>query len=437
VSFARLHHRIYLSLFAVALLSVAGAAFVMHALPDRRFQSPYAARLVAEAELVAHSVAADGASPVRVRGLGERLRLHALVLDPAGRTIAASADPPLEVSSARLPRAGEPPRWVGTSRGPAVAVALEDGRVAVVSARGHPGGGLLMLGVFFVLLAAGCIPVARGLSRRLQVLERGFADLGSGRLSTRVAVEGRDEIASLAERFNASAERIERLVESQRRVLLSASHELRSPLTRIRMALELIRERAGAEVAGRVADAIADVGELDALVDDLLLASRIETDDPLASAEELDLAEIVAEEGARVGARLDVTPARLVGDGRLLRRLARNLFDNARRHGGGTEITAGAGPLDGAVGARLWVADRGPGVPAEDRERIFLPFHRGSRPSADATGVGLGLALVRQIAERHGGTVTCGEGDGGGARFEVVLPSMASAGSATIRPPSS
>jgi signal transduction histidine kinase len=269
--------------------------------------------------------------------------------------------------------------------------------------------------------------VARGLTRRLAVLERAFTDLGSGRLSTRVEVQGRDEIARLAERFNASAERIERLVEAQRHALRGASHELRSPLARIRMALELMRDAGGPEVARRAEGATQDVAELDALVDDLLLASRLETEPGLTAPETVDLAGIVAEEGARAGARLELSAAPVVGDPRLLRRLVRNLIDNAVRHGGGTEITAGAAPLSGATaGARLWVADRGPGVPAEDSERIFAPFHRGwtsgSGGAAEPSGVGLGLSLVRQIAERHGGAVTCRARDGGGAWFEVTLP---------------
>jgi len=265
--------------------------------------------------------------------------------------------------------------------------------------------------------------VARRLTRRLEALEQGVARLGSGQLSTRVPVQGQDEIARLAERFNWSAERIERLVDAQRRMLLSASHELRSPLARVRVALELIRDRGGAEVERRVAGAVVDIDELDALVDDLLLASRIEIEPPLAAAETIDLASLVAEEAARAGAKLDVAPASVMGDLRLLRRLVRNLLDNAVRHGAGAEIEAGVAPLGGPNGgARLWVADRGPGVALTDRERIFEAFYRGARAPADASGVGIGLALVRQIAERHGGTAVCHPRDGGGAIFEVTLP---------------
>jgi signal transduction histidine kinase len=421
----RLHHRIYVSLLLLAFLSVVGTALVSHALPDGRFESPYSARVMAEAQHIARVLEGqtEAAASPALAELAEGLRVHAAVIDSEGRIVSSTVRPVPRVSAARLPRPGDRPRWIGTSRGPALAVALADGRTLAVWARWNHHGLLAILGVFFGLLALGSIPLARGLTRRLAVLERAFMALGAGRLSTRVEVQGGDEVAQLARRFNASAERIERLVEAQRHALRGASHELRSPLARIRLALELIRDAGGPEVAGRVGDATQDVAELDALVDDLLLASRIEAEHQLAAPERLDLAELAAEEGRRARARLEVAPSPIVGDPRLLRRLVRNLVDNAVRHGGGSEVTVGAGVgRAGAGEVRLWVADRGPGVAAEDRERIFAPFHRAVRGPEAPAGVGLGLSLVRQIAELHGGHVECREREGGGAWFEVELP---------------
>ena len=117
----------------------------------------------------------------------------------------------------------------------------------------------------------------------------------------------------------------------------------------------------------------------------------------------------------------------LLGDARMLRRLVRNLFENARRHGAGTAIESRIeSTADGK--ARLFIEDRGPGVPEDERERIFEPFYRpvGTRETVDG-GVGLGLSLVRKIAEHHGGSVRCVAREGGGTRFEVELPTKARA----------
>ncbi|HZP88735.1 MAG TPA: HAMP domain-containing sensor histidine kinase [Burkholderiales bacterium] len=109
------------------------------------------------------------------------------------------------------------------------------------------------------------------------------------------------------------------------------------------------------------------------------------------------------------------------GDERLLRRMLRNLLANARQYAGDSSVEVDVRPLDGQR-ARIAVADRGPGVPPQLRERIFEPFYRLPGPAQSASGAGLGLSLVRQIARRHGGEVVCRERDGGGSVFEVILP---------------
>ncbi len=422
----RLYHRIYLSLLAVALLSIVGAGAVGHLLLDDRVQAPVTGRLQAEAEYLAHALPPPSAAPAEldgvVRRIGGGLRLELSVFDADGRALASSTESPPRLPPVRL-RPGHP-HWLLTSRGHALVVKLDDGRVVVAR---DPGARSFvpLLAVFFVLLAAFCLPVARRLTRRLESLEAGVERFGAGDLAARVTVDGRDEIASLARRFNWSAARIERLVEAQRRVLLSASHELRSPLARLRLALELVRDAGGPEITGRVVEMVHDVDDLDALVDDLLLASRLEAGAAALTAEDVDLAALVAEEGARASARVEVEPLVIRGDPRLLRRLVRNLLENAARHGGGAEVEAGLRVDGGQAPALLWVADRGPGVPEAERERIFEPFYRATRTNEPAGGVGLGLALVRQIAELHGGRARCRARDGGGSVFEVTLAGTA------------
>jgi signal transduction histidine kinase len=230
-----------------------------------------------------------------------------------------------------------------------------------------------------------------------------------------VPVEGRDEVADLATSFNRAADRIEALVGAQRTLLASASHELRSPLARIRVALELM----GAERPDLRERVARDIAELDDLIGELLLASRLQAAAELDRREEVDLLGLVAEEAARSGAEAGGEPATLRGDARLLRRLVRNLLENAARHGA-PPVEASVRKEGGRV--RLRVCDRGPGVPPDERERIFAPFYRpSSRPPADA-GSGLGLALVRQIARGHGGEARYFAREGGGSCFEVDLP---------------
>jgi signal transduction histidine kinase len=133
----------------------------------------------------------------------------------------------------------------------------------------------------------------------------------------------------------------------------------------------------------------------------------------------VDLLGLVAEEAARSDAAVSGEAVELQGDARLLRRLVRNLLDNARRHAGGAEVTARVERL--AAGARLVVADRGPGIPESERERIFEPFYRPAGVPETGSGYGLGLALVRQIARAHGGDARCFAREGGGTEFEVSL----------------
>jgi signal transduction histidine kinase len=230
-----------------------------------------------------------------------------------------------------------------------------------------------------------------------------------------VPVEGRDEVARLAERFNHAAERIETLLRAHRTLLANASHELRTPLTRIRMAVELLGKDADPR---RRLELERDIAELDALIDEILLASRLDAVAGLEVDEEVDLLALASEECARYEhAALEGQPATVRGDPRLLRRMIRNLLENARRHGA-PPIDVGVRRAGGAV--ELTVCDHGPGVPDALRESLFEPFRRAGTEAAG--GSGLGLALVRQIARRHGGEARyLGRGRAGSC-FAVSLP---------------
>lgn len=304
---------------------------------------------------------------------------------------------------------------------PVFAVRLPDDRWLVGKIRGRRGPPINLFAALAMICLAtgiGAYPIVRRLTRRLERLQSSVEALGAGQLSTRIAVEGKDEIARLATSFNRSAARIEELVNAQKALLANASHELRSPLARIRMALEL----ASPSVEPAMRDELAhNIAELDQLIDEILLASRLDaTAETTMTLEKVDLTALVAEECARVDAALDAEAIEVKGDARLLRRLVRNLLENARRYGGGTPITASLAASGNAL--KLHICDEGPGVPPAEREKIFEPFYRLPGASEREGGVGLGLALVRQIARRHGGDVVCTDRNGRGSCFVVTLP---------------
>jgi signal transduction histidine kinase len=281
---------------------------------------------------------------------------------------------------------------------------------------------VLSLVLLFVAVAIGAWPVATRLTRRLQVLRDGVEAFGSGQLEHRVAVEGKDEVAALAASFNEAAQRIEDLITSNRSLLANASHELRSPLARMKMAVSIMGDMPPERAAQIKQEIHQDIRELDELVEELLLASRLETRQELERAP-VELLGMLAEEGRRCNAQVDLSQAATLppyqGDERLLRRAVRNLLENARRYGG-ADIELSLVPV--AQGLEIAVEDRGPGVPEDQRERIFEPFYRMPGHAEYAGGVGLGLSLVRQIARQHGGQVRCEARPGGGSRFVIQLP---------------
>lgn len=298
-----------------------------------------------------------------------------------------------------------------------------------------------VLGMVAIAVALGAYPIVRRLTKRLETLQKGVDRWGRGDLSTRLSESGQDEVAMLSRRFNEAAERVQSLLLSHKTLLANASHELRSPLARIRMGLELMgNDPAHASQRREMARSIE---ELDQLIDEILLASRLDMRDAndasaVGPTEEVDLMGLAAEECARTGADLDIDPGAgsvlVQGHARLLRRLLRNLLENARRYGHAADAGENSSEeadvrlhlsLRQAQGRSLAVVsveDRGPGVPPELRESIFEPFYRLPGASEKDGGVGLGLALVRSIAVRHGGQVRCEARTGGGARFVVELP---------------
>lgn len=436
--------RIYLTVVAVllAFALVSGWMFQREVEAQRqRADTLMAERMTAWAELIERSLpSVDVPRAEQAEALldwSRRLRLPLALDDGAGARIAesdayverggdAAQAAAVRLEDGRTLRVMRP--WPRGSRGGRAGWAGSDGSVGrwQPMALRHRGGGLellLLLPLLFVAVAGAAWPVARALTRRLQMLRDGVEQFGAGELSRRVEVDGSDEVAALAASFNQAAMRIEALVGSHRQLLANASHELRSPLARMKLAAALlVSSETFAERERLKRELDRNVGELDALVDEVLLASRLGAVGRLDTQEAVDLLPLVAEEAAAFDMTAGGAAAVVHGDERLLRRAVRNLLQNARRYNGG-QVEVQVGCRRGQ--AQVRVCDRGPGVPEALRERIFEPFYRLPGHAEEGGGVGLGLSLVRQIAAQHGGSVDCSSRDGGGSCFTLSLPSQA------------
>ena len=296
----------------------------------------------------------------------------------------------------------------------------------------QPTGWIVLLLTLTALVALVAYPVVRRLTARLERLQRGVEAWGEGDLSTRLPTDGHDEVAFLARQFNRSAARVEAAAVARKALLANASHELRSPLARIKMSLALLPPVSDGDGRAAHDEITQSIDELDALIGEILLASRLGHDPQgIGTPVPVDLSALLGTECARLGLKPEMESGVLVkGNEALLVRLIRNLLENAIRHGRQQKNEAhDTVPAVGVTLARdlargqvvLRVADNGPGVPVAYRERIFEPFFRLPGASERDGGVGLGLALVKTIAHAHGASVACVEPPNGrGANFEVV-----------------
>jgi signal transduction histidine kinase len=282
-----------------------------------------------------------------------------------------------------------------------------------------------------ILVALFMVPATRGVTRPLEQLTLSIRRFGEGDFSHRVPVHGHDEIAKLAGAMNEMAERLSTLLHTQRELLANVSHELRSPLARIEVALELARDQPNP--AGPLGEIESDVGELSRLIDDVLATSRLELRPESARPVRLQIPELL-EQARRRALAAGLAAARLkldlseglpeaLADGELCAHALQNLLDNARKHTPETTpISLGA--IREGDRLRLFVHDEGPGLPAEELPRLFEPFYRpdASRTRASGGGAGLGLSLVRRIAELHGGSPTVRSAPGEGTTFSFTVP---------------
>lgn len=444
----RLFTRIYVHFLGV-LLVVSIATLLIFALGFRgEFMRGMADRYSRHASFLLGGVMDD---PVE----REEMAKHLADIVDADLTVRTPDGTLLVAVGPEIPAPREPvdaPRKIGRGPRGCFAAPIRDAKtgaiIGIVQAtpwknHGYPNPLKHLLGLAGVLLIVGLAvrPLAKRISRPVERLTEATRRFGEGELDYRIQSPGcrpgdppqpphrRDEIGNLARAWNEMAERIESLVTGHRELLANVSHELRSPLARMRVALELLPKTVESET--RLAEVEQDIVELDRLIDDVLTASRLEAAGLPARPEPTSIASLFDQLRERTShdpflagkdVRFETPPeVTITADAALLKRALWNLIENAAKYGAAPIVVA-AEAVDGRV--RLSVRDAGPGVPAEERDRVFAPFARIDKartPTATGRqGFGLGLTIARRVAEAHGGTIRL-EGEPAN-RFVLDLP---------------
>lgn len=277
------------------------------------------------------------------------------------------------------------------------------------------------LGVILIIGFALSFVLARSITAPLASMATAADRFGSGDLAARMPELRSEELRRVGDSFNRMADRISRLIEDKRRLLADISHELKTPLSRLRLSLELARGGGGEQAFLDKSDK--QVEQLASLIDELLMYSRLEAQPYSAERTQNDVAALVADVAMDARVERDVAPGLTFAlDRRLMARALGNVVENALSHTTGP-VTVHAS-LDGPT-LVLAVEDRGPGVKAEDRVKIFEAFYRTDDSRArDKGGHGLGLAIAKRCVEAHGGTVIAEAAcpDGSGLRVVLRLP---------------
>jgi two-component system OmpR family sensor kinase len=288
--------------------------------------------------------------------------------------------------------------------------------------------GSALLGLVVVIVAGSIIWLVTGrVLRPVQQVSATARTISETDLSRRIDPAGDDEIGQLVSTFNGMLERLDTAFRTQREFIDDAGHELRTPVTVIRGNLDLLDDRDPERRRATMALLNDELDRIQRMVDDLLLLAKAEQPDFVRFAPvDVDTLTLECLERARVLGERDwqldaVATGVLEADGQRLMQAMLQLAHNAVQHTDpGARIGVGSALEAGQVS--LWVADSGPGVRAEDAERIFARFGRASTARAGRDGAGLGLAIVGTIARAHGGRVELERSDAGGARFTLTIP---------------
>lgn len=319
-----------------------------------------------------------------------------------------------------------------------------------ISARGIPGGfwgNILQLGgpnpagpwrfvVIVLTMGLVCYTLARHLTDPILKLRQATNELAAGNLAARVGPHltgRRDELADLGRDFDLMAERIESLRTAERRLLGDISHELRSPLARLQVTLDLAEDSANAEMREYLGHIGEEADELNSMIDQLLTLTRLENASPdMLMSDKVDLGELVqrvcsdcAFEAKARGGEVTLTEnaaCEIKGNGQLLRSAIENVVRNALLHAGKTPRVEAALQVAGKQ-IKITIRDFGPGVPAEALDKLFNPFYRVAEArDRQSGGVGLGLSITERAMKVHGGEVAAENAPGGGLLITMILP---------------
>jgi two-component system, OmpR family, sensor kinase len=426
----------------------------------------------AAVQRIVASLGDEGALARELERVDEVLDASIIVYDGSGKVLATNRrgndiEPPAFTEGPRLFRArGQGPMRAPFAGAPAaigfggppvlppvgppmlaflMPVELSDGPGRVFFAARNaraPFNGYLVVGFVLVVVGLASFITARSLAKPLTRLSAAAQSFGAGELETRVRLQRADEIGEVARAFDDMAERIAHLVRAEKELMANVSHELRTPLARIRVALDLAAEGDASVARQSLREIAEDLGELEQLISDVLVASRLDLarlgSSPATSGFPLhkehvaisDLVEktVVRFRAAHPGRPLDVEMVQdatsVDGDPVLLRRALENLLENAHKYT--IDPNASIRLESGVDASFVWIEVRDPGIgiAADDLRHVFLPFFRSDKSRTRATGgFGLGLSIVKQIAEAHQGSVELASQIGAGTRVRIRLPS--------------